>query len=348
MLTATRQRGYRPFGRATPRFRALAGMKTSETPTCFRYRMHAMCRWRVGAISQASSPGTGLTRHSRQRRSRYSARSADGEHRWRQLASSLTMRARGCRLSGDSNRKQQSAGTGHTVDADSRPSLGTGRHGLAIERLTTVRRMVSNHLQTQVPQILEGLVVKGGRSGRILAVARRDEDCHSLTGACQQYSVGVLQVSPVRRYGCSSICCRRNHDYSTPLHPCGRRRPRLRTPSPVRDPALEIQSRSLRGRSWIARPVDLPGNSGWVIEIGPPLLLAHEQRGFGPAPGALRLIENDNAVDRRSRVAKSLITEVVDVLDEGLDGLGCIDLGDGLSCAPATHHVVAGQRQARP
>ena len=55
-----------------------------------------------------------------------------------------------------------------------------------------------------------------------------------------------------------------------------------------------------------------------LIEIGPTLLLAHEQGGFGAVPSALRFIEDHDAVDRRSQVAERLIPKVVDVLNEGL------------------------------
>src|ERR1700722_12955633 len=53
------------------------------------------------------------------------------------------------------------------------------------------------------------------------------------------------------------------------------------------------------------------------IEVGLPSLSLHERSGLLASPGTLRLVKYDDFLDRNIVVADVLISEMMDVLDEG-------------------------------
>src|SRR5262249_16417658 len=82
------------------------------------------------------------------------------------------------------------------------------------------------------------------------------------------------------------------------------------------------------------------------VESGASLAPFHEVRGLRQIPGALSLVENDNSVVRnlaRLERSDSIITEMVDVLDEGLDLLTDLALSRGSSFSLSAIQFVSGQ-----
>ena len=78
-----------------------------------------------------------------------------------------------------------------------------------------------------------------------------------------------------------------------------------------------------------------------LLEVGNLLAPFHEVSGLSVVPGALRLVEDDDVIERRIRSSNALVAEVMDVLNERLDLLAD---GSFARAGAEPREFIAGQR----
>src|SRR5229473_102216 len=93
----------------------------------------------------------------------------------------------------------------------------------------------------------------------------------------------------------------------------------------------------------IFMPIHARNEKLW-LGLGKPgysFLTPHKVRGLLQIPGPLRLVENGDMLNRRPGVLQKVITEMMDVLDEGFNTLGGLAFPHSNSAILLTRHLIA-------